>query len=131
MFHRYVQRDINSSHLLHKAHSAGDSPGDTGAWGQRGHILYTELKHTCFTPLQKKEKGIVEETEGMVGEEEEDKKGGEGGSAFRLIFKYKRTCTNRIASRHCAPIFTVIVTGSGTTPWQDHPFEICRYKGSL
>lgn len=67
MFHRYVQRDINSSHLLHKAHSAGDSPGDTGAWGQRGHILYTELKHTCFNPLQKKEKGIVEETEGTGG----------------------------------------------------------------
>lgn len=57
--------------------------------------------------------------------------GGVGAGAVRLIFKYKRTCTNRIASRHCAPIFTVIVIGSGTTPWQDHPLEICRYKGSL
>lgn len=48
-------------------------------------------------------------------EETEDERGG----FLRLIFKYKRTCTNRIASRHCAPVFTVIVTGSeplrGTT----------------
>uniref|UniRef100_G3PMF5 Uncharacterized protein n=1 Tax=Gasterosteus aculeatus TaxID=69293 RepID=G3PMF5_GASAC len=56
----------------------------------------------------------------------------EGGGGFRLIFKYKRTCTNCIASRHCAPIFTGIVTGSRTPPWQDHPFTgLCRYEGSL
>ncbi len=54
VFHRYVQRDINSSHLLHKAHSAGTVQGTQGAWGQRGHILYTELKHTCFTPYRKR-----------------------------------------------------------------------------
>ncbi len=74
---------------------------------------------------------MVEETERKGGREEgKERIRREGGWVFRLIFKYKRTCTNRIASRHCAPIFTVIVTGSGTTPWQGHPFEICRYKGS-
>lgn len=131
VFHRYVQRDINSSHLLHEANSAGKVQGTQGAWGQRGHILYTELKHTCFTPLQKKawqrrQRGRTKRG-GAVGGW--GARGWFGG--FRLIFKYKRTCTNRIASRHCAPIFTVIVTGSRTTPWQDHPFEIYRYKGSL
>lgn len=68
--------------------------------------------------------------ERRTGEGLRIRRGRGGGWVFRLIFKYKRTCTNRIASRHCAPIFTVIVTGSRTTPWQDHPFEICRYKGS-
>lgn len=79
---------------------------------------------------------MMEETERKGGRERGGEEGPEekkdrGGGGFRLIFKYKRTCTNRIAPRHCAPIFTVIVTGSGTTPWQDHPLEICRYKGSL
>lgn len=69
------------------------------------------------------------------GEGEDEKERGERGEGevgyFDSYSNTKRTCTNRIASRHCAPVFTVIVTGSRTTPWQDHPFEICRYDGSL
>lgn len=96
----------------------GAVQGTQGAWGHRGHILYTKLKHTCFTSYRKK-------TEAWRRQRE--KGGREEG--FGLIFKYKRTCKNRIASRHCAPIFTVIETGSGTTPWQHHPFQICRLQG--
>lgn len=126
VFHRYVQRDINSSHPLHKAHSAGTVQGTQGAWGtKRTHTVHWAQTH-LFYPLQERTEAWWRRQRGK-----EDERGGgkEGGS--RLIFKYKRTCTNRIASRHYAPIFTVIITGSGTTPWQDHPFEICRYMGSL
>lgn len=91
VFHRYVQRDINSSHLLHKAHSAGTVQGDTGegAGGQRGHTLYTELKHTCFTLYRKRTKAKVEETErkGQGGGGGEDKKVGVG----RYLESYSNT----------------------------------------
>lgn len=119
-FHRYVQKDINSSHLLHKAHSGGQSRKDGG---QREHILYTKFKYACFTSYRKKDRGMV--TEGRTRGE------GKGSGGFRLIVKYKKTCTNLIASRHCAPIFTVVTTGSRTVPQQDHPFQVCRYKGPL
>lgn len=60
-FHRYVQKDINSSHLLHKAHSGGQSRKDGG---QREHILYTKFKYTCFTSYRKKDRGMVTEKGG-------------------------------------------------------------------
>lgn len=97
--------------------AGGQSRGDGG---QREHILYTKFKYACFTSYRKKGQRHGGERKGRT------RGGGKGSRGFRLIFKYKRTCTNRIASRHWAPIFTVVTTGSRTIPWQDHPFQICR-----
>lgn len=127
-FHRYVQRDINSSHLLHKSTLSGGQSKGHREHGDIGDTYCTLSSNTPVLPPTEKGQRHGEGDREKGGREEgKERRGG----AFGLIFKYKRTCTNRIASRHCAPIFTVIVTGSGTTPWQDHPFEICRYKGSL
>lgn len=109
VFHRYVQRDINSSHLLHKAHSAVTvQGGGGGGWTKRTHTVHWAQTH-LLNPPQK----IGAEVRWWRQRGEGDEEGGGcGGLRFRLIFKYKRTCTNRIASRHCAPIFTVVITGS-------------------
>lgn len=101
----------------------GQSKGHREQWTRRTHTVHWAQTH-LFYPLQNKD-GDREVGRTRKGRGEE-RRGERGVWGFTLIFKYKRTCTNRIASRHYAPIFTVIVTGSGTTPWQDHPFEICR-----
>lgn len=116
----YRETSIVPTSCTKHTQRGGAVQGTQGAWGHRGHILYTKLKHTCFTSYRKK-------TEAWRRQRE--KGGREEG--FGLIFKYKRTCKNRIASRHCAPIFTVIETGSGAAPWQHHPFQIRRYKDAL
>lgn len=63
-FHKYVQRDIDSSHLLTRSTISGGSSGEGewegvqrgGVWaggfmgaglGHRGHILYTKLRNAC------------------------------------------------------------------------------------
>lgn len=62
LFHGYVQRDINSSHLLHKAHSAGTVPG-TREHGDKEDTHCTLSSSTAVLPLQEKDKGMAEETE--------------------------------------------------------------------
>lgn len=64
----------------------GDSPRDTGSNGQGGHKLYTELKHTCFTPYRKRM-----ETERWVGREREEEAEAEGGGGFGDLHSYSNT----------------------------------------
>lgn len=106
VFHRYVQRDINSSHFLHKVHSAGTVQGTQGAWGQRGHILYTELKHTCFTPYRKR----TEPWRGNRGEgsrrEGEERIRRQGGWIFTHIQIQKNMYKSYSLQALCAHIYS-------------------------
>lgn len=75
VFHRYVQRDITRSQLLHKARSAGQSKKEWRSEG-RTYTVHWAQPH-LFYPLAKKRRW----------------RSGQGRREF--IFKYKRTCTNR------------------------------------
>lgn len=65
-FHRYVQKDINSSHLLHKAHSGGQFRGD----GDRGNTYCTLSSNTPVLPPTEKR------TEAWWWQRREDKRRG-------------------------------------------------------
>lgn len=89
-------RDINSSHLLHKAHSAADSPGGgRRSWGHRTHC--TLSSNTLLPPTEKGQRQDGGDSEGRKG------KGVRGD--FDIYSNTKEHI--QIASRHCAPIFTV------------------------
>ena len=72
VFHRYVQRDINRSHLLHKANSAGTVRGDVGSMGGGGTKEDTHCTLSSNTPVLPplQRKGMMEDTgrEGTRGE---------------------------------------------------------------
>lgn len=88
-------RDIKSSHLLHKAHSAADSPGGAEIMGTQD-TLYTKLKHT-FTSYGKRTEARWRRQRREEGER--------GSRGFRHIFKYKRTYTNRLQAL-CSHIYS-------------------------
>lgn len=60
VFHRYIQRDINKSHLLHKAHSAGTvRKGDTG----RTYTVHWAQTH-LLNPYRKKGRERIQRRRG-------------------------------------------------------------------
>lgn len=69
-FHRYVQRDINSSHLLHKAHSAGTVQGTREHGDKRTHTVHWAQTHLFYPPTEKGTKFVWED-----GEEEDERRG--------------------------------------------------------
>lgn len=66
-----VRTDINRSHLLHKAHPAGDSPK---GGGDREDTYCTLSSNTCFYPPDRKKNRTLGKRAGL----------------YRLISKYKR-----------------------------------------
>lgn len=97
------------SQLLHKARSVGQSKRNGGAAGEDIHCT---LSSPTPVSLRRKELMTKEQT------------GGE--SSYSNTKEHVQIVP---ASRHCAPIFTVVVTGRRAASWQDHPFEICSVQG--
>lgn len=77
MFHRYVQRDINRSHLLHKANSVGTVQRTRGEHGDKEDTYCTLSSNTPVLPLT--ERGMVGETERDGGREGTRAAEGRGG----------------------------------------------------